>query len=395
MSSKRTIFHAHAAVENLGDRLIVEAIRAGLRERAPELELEFTNASPGRASASLLLSQPLDPAVREALRAADLLLIGGGELVGPYAGYLCAALEAAAMGMPVVWLGVGGRLGGGRLDRFYMRTVLRQARAVITRDPETFSHLAEVVAPDRLHDGVDVALAWTPPGEDTKEPGDEFGICLRGPERRERPWDRTAFRQLAREIQKIAQRGLRPVFFSFLSEEDARRIGSPNRRGSFTSDDEVNYLVMKELGDPPPEVVVADGDIERVTSRLRSLRFLIGMRLHALILSAHCKVPFIALDYAPKVAEFARLVGAEDQLVRPEQVASHVPPLAARLCDPAVRAVRSAALAAAMEPLRRRAAAQLEAVTELLRQPRARARRRTVEAAARLATQLMGLHARI
>lgn len=395
MSATRRIFHAHAAVENLGDALIVEAMHGSLRRLLPELELVFESASPGVSGQHRTLPRRIDADTRQAIDAADLLLIGGGELVGPFPEYLGAAGWALASGVPTVWLGVGGRVSGGRVDRMHTRAALRRAHAVITRGPQSFASLSQDVPDAPLHDGVDVAFGWEPSLRRDVPPRAEFGVCLRGPERRDRPWDRDAFARLAREVDALAVRGLRPVFFTFLSERDARRIGSPNVTGSFASDAEVHALVHSHMTSEPAEVIVAEGDLRRVAERMQSLQFLIGMRLHALILATHCAVPFVALDYAPKVVEFAELAGAGEWVVRPDELDARLPGLTARLCDPTTRADRSRALAITAQQLRARADAQIAPVAQLLASPPRRASRLVPRAVARAWLPLAGFHSRV
>jgi polysaccharide pyruvyl transferase WcaK-like protein len=382
-------------VENLGDRLIVDAIRGALRERLPNYELEFVDALPGASAAGLALDRPSDPSILRAIERADLVVVGGGELVGPYRGYLGVTLLARACGVPTVWLGVGGCIPTGRVDRIHARLALKRAAAIVTRDPTSYAHLVRELPGAPVHDGVDVAFAWRP--ELRAEPceAQEFGVCLRGPERPDRPWDRATFLRLAHQIEGLAAQGLRPVFFTFLNERDARRVGSPNLAGSFSSDAAVHDLVRDEIPELDSDLVIAEGDLTRVTQRLQGLRYMIGMRLHALILSAHCGVPFIALDYAPKVVEFADLVGAGEWVVRPEEIETRLPALAERLSDPGLRAKQVASLAAATASLRARATAQLELVAPLLEAPCPRRRRPIASATTRAWLRMAELHARL
>jgi polysaccharide pyruvyl transferase WcaK-like protein len=392
---RRTIVHAHAAEENLGDRLIVDAIRGALRARLPQHELEFIDALPGTAANALALDRPSDPSIQRAIDRADLVVIGGGELVGAYRGYLGLGLVASASGVPTVWLGVGGRIPDGRVDQIHARFALKRAEVIVTRDAASYADLVREVPGVRVHDGVDVAFGWRPELRADRGEAPEFGVCLRGPERSDRPWDRAAFVRLARQIEVLAKRGLRPVFFTFLNERDARRVGSPNLRGSFSSDAAVHDLVRDEIPDVASDLLVAEGNLTRVTQRLQGLRFMLGMRLHALILSAHCAVPFIALDYAPKVVEFADLVGAREWVVRPDEIDSHLPALAARLCDPGERARQATRLVTATAALRERAMAQLELVAPLLEAPRSRRRRPLARATTRAWLRVAELHARL
>jgi len=391
---QRTILHGHAPIENLGDRLIVKALRDALRDRLPRHDLTFVDALPVRVPGGLSLADLPDPEVERALDAADLVVLGGGELIGPYRGYLGLAALASAAGVPVAWLGVGGRIDGGRIDRLYTRALLRRADVVVTRDPTSHAGLVGLVPAGRLRDGVDVAFGWNPPLPPAIPGEPAFGVCLRGPERASRTWDEPAFEALAREIARLAGQGLRPVFLTFLSERDAHRIGSPNLPGSFSSDEAVHDFVLRRLRGVDAEVVRADGDLDAMAKRIASLRFVIGMRLHALVLAARCGVPFIALDYAPKVVEFATLAGAEDFVLTPDEVTKRLPELAAELAAEGPRNAESARLERAMDALATRARGQLDSVAALLESPRAHAPRRLRRALARAGIRLAELHAR-
>ncbi|MCC6639539.1 MAG: polysaccharide pyruvyl transferase family protein [Deltaproteobacteria bacterium] len=395
MIVRRTVFHAHAAIENLGDRLVVEAVRETLRAALPDHTLVFEDASPAAESLRHRVRAPLAREARRAIESADLALLGGGELIGPFREYLGVGLVAAAAGVPAVWLGVGGAVAGGRTDRVYTRFVLRCAEAVVTRGPHSFERLRAEVPDARLHEGVDVAFGWTPPDDADDPPADAFGICLRGPERRDRLWDGAAFVRLARQIDAIAARGLRPVFLTFLSARDATRIGSPNLDESFHSDAEVHAFVRKHMRSEGAEELVVEGDLTGTVRRLRTLRFLIGMRLHSLVLATQCGVPFLALDYAPKIAELTDVLGCGEWRVRPEEVDTRMPALAARLCLPAELAARAAALRSACETLRARALAQLASVIAALDVQRTPARRRTRRTGAVLLQHVAALHARL
>lgn len=390
----------HAATENLGDRLIVDAIRDGLRARLPELDLVFESASPGRGARGLALGDFGDRALRRAARgaveAADLVLLGGGELIGHFYEDLGVALLARAAGRPALWLGVGGRIDGAPPERWYTRRVLAGASCVVTRDSASFRALRGVVPGERLHDGVDVAFGWRPPEPAPRSGRREFGLCLRGPERRNRVWDEAAFRALARGLRGLVERGWRPVLFTFLTEEAVRRIGNPNLPGSFSSDEAVHDLVRRELGAADLEVVVANEDPAAVARRLGALDVMVGMRLHSLILAALCGVPLVALDYAPKVAELARGLGCEDALIAPAELETKLGPLLQRLEDAGVREARRAALGARVAAARERALHQLDLVTPFLEaEPAPRRARPVREAAADLALRLVSVYVRL
>jgi len=52
-----------------------------------------------------------------------------------------------------------------------------------------------------------------------------------------------------------------------------------------------------------------------VLGLIENCSLIIGMRLHSLVLAANVGVPFVAIEYHPKVGAFARSVGMEDYLI--------------------------------------------------------------------------------
>jgi polysaccharide pyruvyl transferase WcaK-like protein len=92
----------------------------------------------------------------------------------------------------------------------------------------------------------------------------------------------------------------------------------PMHRGTF-HDHAFHRAVAARL---PREVVVAFADFaspQEALERLRSVDFLIGMRLHAIVLADLLSVPNLAVEYSPKVRAYVEKTGflAELRLAQP------------------------------------------------------------------------------
>jgi len=62
--------------------------------------------------------------------------------------------------------------------------------------------------------------------------------------------------------------------------------------------------------------IVTDDAIIEIMDIISKCNFLVGEKLHSLVLSAACHKPFISLEYRPKCLDFASSVGFEEYNIR-------------------------------------------------------------------------------
>ena len=362
--------HAHAAAANFGDQLLVDAIREGVARQAG-VRTTYLDACPGPADQALDLSRLHERrtrrAVLEALSDSSAVLVGGGDVLGVGTAFLNLAVMAKIVGRPVAWFGVGGTLGSGRLGRLLQRRALEWAHAVVIRDQRSFDEVTGVVRHRRVWFAADPAFSLIRPPEDRESTGPpEIGVALRGPERHDRMWDRQVMLRLAQVLGELKRQGYREVFLVLLTSEAAKRVGSPNIPGTFTSDDDVVDFVVRHGLLEGCEVVRFTGDTRPVIRRIQRLHLLVGMRLHALLVAGASGVPFIALDYAPKVSQFAARMASTAWQLGPEGV-ERIPALVGQLEDVAVREHHRQALLREAEGARREAESALAVLKDLAR----------------------------
>ena len=85
---------------------------------------------------------------------------------------------------------------------------------------------------------------------------------------------------------------------------------------AFPADDRWLIEIMRRAGAMDSTYVPGYADLEDTMRWLGSAELVVGERLHASILAAACATPFVALEYRPKIRDFARSIGMEDQVVR-------------------------------------------------------------------------------
>ncbi|MEA3509853.1 MAG: glycosyltransferase [Actinomycetota bacterium] len=114
----------------------------------------------------------------------------------------------------------------------------------------------------------------------------------------------------------------RPVFAA-LSNTIAR-LSSEGRdvvlMTAFPSDDRWAIEIMRQAGRPDLTYVPGYANLDATLDLLASSELVIGERLHAAVLAASVGTPFVAVEYRPKLRDFARSIGREDSVVRTDEV---------------------------------------------------------------------------
>lgn len=86
------------------------------------------------------------------------------------------------------------------------------------------------------------------------------------------------------------------------------------------SDDRPIFELMRAVGQPGLPYLAGYRDLDASLEMLAGAEMAIGERLHAAVLAAAVGTPFVALEYRPKLADFAASVGAGEAVVRTNEV---------------------------------------------------------------------------
>lgn len=331
---------------NMGDEAILAAIVRLLRLEIPGVEVTVLSGDPERTSRAhgvAALHWRDIPGMFRAVEDTDLVICGGGGLFFDYWG--CAPdtmwtpghwglsyvagppLLAALLGKPtcVYAVGVGPlRTAEGQA---LTRAIMKVASAISVRDAASQDLLANLgIARDRIIVTADPAFAWT-------DPEAEVSMWMRPPDatRDRRPLVGIALRQWDVEVdpagwETAVARGLD----RFLEETGGRALFIP--------------LQWMEGDRPENDVAVAQRVLEKMKSRtaaevlqgslshtekIRALAgcdLMVGMRLHAVVFALMYGIPFVALNYDPKIVSLAMRVGQDHAILdlpglTPERVA--------------------------------------------------------------------------
>ncbi len=303
---------------NTGDEAILTAMLAHLRALQPDLRVTVTSGEPEKTAArydvkAILWSHALG--ILEAIRGADMVIIGGGGLFQDYWGvdpnallsdnhsglsfYATSAILASLYAKPLMLYAVGAGPLLSRHGKLFTKAICDAAQIITVRDGGSRLLLESLAVPAaKIHLTADpvFALPWSKPAA-PKSTARKIGVSLRN-------WNidvDAGFWQseVATALDRFLQ--AEPVdieFFPFqkLSGEIENDVAVSRRVRDLMQHQNRVHIVEEELS---PAGLAA---------RMAECGLIVGMRLHAIIFGMLANVPVIALSYDPKVDQLMQRV---------------------------------------------------------------------------------------
>jgi polysaccharide pyruvyl transferase CsaB len=309
---------------NTGDEAILMAMIEHLRELRPDLKITATSATPEKTAAaynieSILWSDTL--AMLEAVRASDLVVIGGGGIFHDYWGfnpnafltdhhwgisfYTAPAVLGALYNKPVMLYAVGiGPLLSEHGKKF-TKAACGAATVITVRDEPSKQLLESIgVDPARVTVTADPAFGFNTTRQDVELPPISakplIGVALRN-------WDV----------------GIHPSFWEqeaaagldlFLADNPGHVLFVPFQRLEGQPEDDLSVAIRVRSNMKHHEratVLSAALSPQQLFTVLSQCDLVVGMRLHSLILAVLGNVPVLALSYDSKVEQAMQRTGLE------------------------------------------------------------------------------------
>jgi polysaccharide pyruvyl transferase CsaB len=326
--SNRILIAGCIGFGNTGDEAIAKVVTGHLRELIPGVEITIVSGNPAHTAEAYGVSAVgwQDPrAIIEAVRNTDLTILGGGGLFQDYEGfdpdavltrehwglsfYITPALLSAIYGKPFMLYAVGVGPLLSEHGRKYTKAAADIARRITVRDlvsKDLFDSLG--VSPDKVTVTADPAFDL--------EPAADAGEI---PEVREWTSSRPAVAVCLRKwgfgsLQGFCERQIAAALDDFLESEGGRLLFIPFHQDSnFTDDMAVANRMLAQMRHPQNAAVLTRPcSPATIAGIIADADLVLGMRLHSVIFSLAASVPFVALEYDPKIAAMTALAGFEE-----------------------------------------------------------------------------------
>lgn len=256
---------------------------------------------------------------------ADMVLIGGGDILEGQSSLALLVLLARLYGVPVPIVGIGVLMPKNARQHRILRWTVQQSQFVATRDPESARMLRML---GKMSTPIDVfpdLAASYPFDDDTSGPDvlQSLGITttrlyivvnLRSPEPWQYPtvWGDSEYETIAATCRwVIDELNLDVVCASMTNDSVWQLVAS-----DVPSDDAVLQALITRIARPErAHFVSGECSPAQMVAVLGGARVTIAMRLHALLLAATRGTPVVALNYARKVEAFMESIGQKPRCV--------------------------------------------------------------------------------
>ena len=306
---------------NLGDESLLEIIAQTAAETIPDVKIAALTRSPGldaRRTGLSCVNRMLLPRVAKEIRRSSVLLSGGGSLLQDatshrslkyYAGLLAYAEKQGTAA--VIYANGIGPIRDAK-NREQAGQVVRDASAVSVRDSDSRSELISLGVPARqIRVTADPAflIPPAPPARvasvtaDLGIEGTYFAVSLRPCPRKSRGGRKAELTEDDRQLAGQVVAAMREIWVTWR----AMPVIVPMQRSQDTPICALAASELKRSG--VPAALYRPSSAQDLVGFLGGARFVVGMRLHAVIFASSAGTPVIALSYDPKVDGMMKQLG--------------------------------------------------------------------------------------
>ncbi|MBQ3199817.1 MAG: polysaccharide pyruvyl transferase CsaB [Firmicutes bacterium] len=309
MAVKKILLSGYYGFGNAGDEAVLAALVQLLGDNLADvgdLEIVALSAKPEQTAAELgirAINRWDKKTLRKELADAALFCSGGGSLLQDVTSvrsvyyYTSLLRMAQRQGVPTMVLAQG--LGPLKTPLGRMLTVktLKHCKLLTWRDADSVKLAGELGLADvPTYQVCDPVLLWRP------QNGDSDGPTARIHPKRValalRPWSDLKIEEAVRLVHLLREAGKEVVLLPFYCGE-----------GGHGEDERLAEEINRRLGRNVPKVEICRCKTPADAMReISSVGFLVGMRLHSLIMAAAQQVPALAISYDPKVTSFAQML---------------------------------------------------------------------------------------
>ena len=301
-NSSKIVISGYYGFDNIGDEAVLLAILSQLREQMPEVGITVLSNNPEKTKHIYDVEAVNRWNIKEvikAIKSCDMLISGGGSLLQdvtsnktiPY--YLGVVKIAQWYKKKVVFYSQGIGPVTHSYNKWLIKLIVNHVDAIFVREKHSKTVLKDLGIRKPITVAADPVLGIKPSPEVYKYIKDllhaqkAVGVYIR-------PWENEE--ELLTSLEKTLQ---------YIISEGYKIYLIPMY---YAQDKEIAHKLKRRLGE---QAVVVDEmlTIDEVVSYTACFEFIIGMRLHSLIMAAATQVPMIGLSYDPKVRGFMKDMG--------------------------------------------------------------------------------------
>lgn len=306
----KVILSGYFGFDNIGDEAILLSMLGTFRSIRPEVDLLVLSGNPGRTRENYqipAIKRTNIPALIRELKDCDLFVSGGGSLLQDVTGwksipfYLGQVLLAQLMGKRTAFYAQGIGPVKSRFYQHFIKWVMNRADYISVRDSLSRELLLEWGLEEEKVK-LDVDPVFVLKGlfqEDEKEGGKKekplIGVSVR-------PWGDNDYLE-----------ALSLALGNFAREIKGDILILPFHAGE---DQEVSRMLQEKLladfqQNPYTGEVMLENYLTplEMLEKYREIDVFLGVRLHSLIFAAIANIPFVSLEYDPKVSGFLQMIG--------------------------------------------------------------------------------------
>lgn len=300
MDGKTTVvISGYYGFDNIGDEAVLYAIISALKTQIPQVKITVLSNNPQKTKTIYqveAINRWKIKEVAKAIKASDLLISGGGSLLQdatsnktiPY--YLGIIKIAQWYKKPVVFYSQGIGPVNNNFNKWLIKKVCKKVNHIFVREAVSKQTLENMGVKTDITVAIDPVLGLQPKEEVVnkvqKSIGEKkaIGVYIR-------PWKNTEqiIDSLVSPLKHVMEQGIEVYILPMYYQEDLKVAEELHKKLL-----EKSKLIDRELS------------IEETLAYTKSFEWIIGMRLHSLIMATAVNVPMIALSYDPKVEDFTK-----------------------------------------------------------------------------------------
>lgn len=305
-NTNKIVLSGYYGFDNIGDEAVLYSIVTMLKKEIPQVQITVLSNNPEK-TARLYEVESINrwdmKSVAKAIKASDLLISGGGSLLQdvtssktiPY--YLAIVKMAQFYKKKVVFYSQGIGPLNKSFSRWLIKKIVNKVDGIFVRDPASKTLLEEIGVKKPIGVAIDPVLGISLPSE-VKVNSKTVGIYIR-------PWQSEDQNQKLLSAMKeglldLIKKGYKLYLIPMHYEQDLDIAKALEAALAIEMRNE-NIAAENQV-----EVIDKMLSIEEVLSYTASFDFIIGMRLHSLIMAAATLVPMLGLSYDPKVDAFLK-----------------------------------------------------------------------------------------